>query len=83
MYSRSDLSPVTVTMMYCGELLWPLLFWAAGWEQRASCPAFETDDGFGAAMDVEAGGISDRKWAAFADEGAVAAGVAMVTALAC
>lgn len=33
-------------------------------------------------MDVEAGGISDRKCAAFADEGAAAAGVAMVT-LAC
>lgn len=70
-------------MMYCGEPLWPLLFWAAAGEHRASRPAFETPDEFGAAMDVEAGGISDRKWAAFADEGAVAAGVAMVTALAC
>lgn len=59
-------------------------FWLpAVWEHRASCPAFETADGFGAAMDVDAGGTSDRKCAAFADEGAVAAGVAMVTALAC
>ena len=40
-------------------------------------------DWFADAMLPEDGGISDRKCAVFADEGVVAADVAMVTVLAC
>lgn len=59
--------------------------WLAGvWEQSASCPVFEAAvDWLADTMVPEAGGISDRKCAVFVDEGGVAAGVAMVTVLAC
>lgn len=104
-------SPVTVTMMYWGELLWPLLFWIAecwisvvtywagvvrttafwlwawvggAWGRSASCPVFEAvADWLAEAMVPEVGGISGRKCAGLEDEGVVAAGVAMVTVLAC
>lgn len=59
--------------------------WVGGaWEQSASCPVFEVvADWLAVAMVPEVGGISDRKCAVFAEEGVVAPGVAMVTALVC